>query len=124
LLSQSRIEMDSSAIYVNASSDLIAEGDLRWQLAAHERRVFLTDLLPDMMKWKWCDFATGETLAPAFDEPPELPELSRWMPTEDSKITWDRDDLQVPGGEVDETDLLDTKWTAGTTDCVLMYQYA
>jgi hypothetical protein len=109
--------MDSSAIYLGAWSDFVAEGDLRMRLAAHERRAFLADLVPAMMQWKWCDSVTGETLAPALDEPPELPELSRWMPT-DSNITWDDiPDVDIHNEEMSALCLRDS-------DCVLVYQYA
>jgi hypothetical protein len=111
--------MDSTAIYVTASSELVAEGDLRWRLAAHERHAFLSDFVPAMMKWKWRDYETGEFIAPAFDEQPELPELSRWMPT-DSKKTWD----DLPRGEVKTEGLKDVLMSAGEIDCVLVYQYA
>jgi hypothetical protein len=104
--------MDSSAIYIDARSDLVGKGDLRYQLAACERRAFVSGRVSDMMQWKWCDYVTGDTLAPAFDEPPELPELSKWLPT-DSKTTWD----DVPDVEFDT-------FIERVADSVMVYQYA
>jgi hypothetical protein len=106
--------MDSSAIYVGASSSLLAERD--FHAAASERHAFLTDLVPNMMQWNWVDLATGNLLAPAFDKPPELPELSRWMPTDSTK-TWD----DLTGDEMEPTAV---NRTPGTDDSVLVYQYA
>jgi hypothetical protein len=105
--------MDSSAIYISASSSLIAERNLH--VAAHEQHAFLTDLVPSLMKWKWCDSVTGEIIAPAFDEPPKLPDLSRWMPS-DSKETWD----DLPRGEIDK---IDPKHWNRMADSVLVYQF-
>jgi hypothetical protein len=122
VFSQTGIEMDSTAIYVMASSDLVNEGVFRWRLAGHERRAFESGLVPNLMEWKWCDPVTGETLAPAIDESPELPELSRWMPT-DSNITWE--DLPPADGEADYLrDLFELGGTNKSPDCVLVYQYA
>jgi hypothetical protein len=111
--------MDSSAIYVPASRDLVV--DLRWNMAALERRAFMNNLVPDMMKWEWRDSVTGETLAPAFDEPPKLPKLRRW-PT-DWTLTWD----DLPDREVEDITLIkDTLWSIPiwALDCVLVYEYA
>jgi hypothetical protein len=120
--SQTQIEMDSSAIYVNSSSKLVAEGDLRsHHLASYERVMFATDLEDNLTEWTWRDFATGDTLAPAFDEPPGLPELSRWMPTTDSNITWD-DIQQIRSRDVMPMHVLHR--AAGAPDSVLVYQYA
>jgi hypothetical protein len=119
VVSQARIEMDSSAIYVPATSALlIPEDDLRWRLAEHELSAFIHDLMPGMMEWKWCDSVTGETLALAWDEPPELPELSRWMPTDCHE--WG----DLPEEEMYERDLRELHELAGDLDCVLVYQYA
>jgi hypothetical protein len=107
--------MDSSAIYVDALSDLAFEVSSRW-CPALERRAFASELVSNMMQWKWCDFQTGETLAPAIDEPPKLPELSR-IPT-DSNISWD----DIPGEDL-EVDL-NVVHGANAVDCVLVYQYA
>jgi hypothetical protein len=118
VVSQSAIEMDSSAIYINASSEVVAEGPERYNLAIHERRAFDTGLVPNMMEWKWCDLATGETLAYAFDdEPPELPELKKWVPT-DLEVTWD----DLPD---DETEVLPQSLYVRErpADCVMVYQY-
>jgi hypothetical protein len=118
VVSQSQIEMDSSAIYINASGRLFFE-DVRWRLAKHGKCVYETDLVPSMMKWRWLDFSTGTTLCPAFDEPPALSEMSRWVPT-DQNITWD----EIPSGAVDEQDLADLRLTAGSNDSIMVYQYA
>jgi hypothetical protein len=118
-ISQASIEMDSTAIYVGAKSALVTDGDLRWRLAACERHVYMTYIVPAVLRWAWYDFATGKFLAPAFDRPPELPELSRWMPT-DSKKTWD----DLPYGKAVEKDLRPLHQEAGLPDSVLVYQYA
>jgi hypothetical protein len=103
--------MDSSAIYVNARNDH-ALGDHR-SIVEEERRAYMTTLMRDMMMWKWCDPVTGETLAPALDEPPELPELSRCM---------------LPGSKIasedQDPDELGFVEPAEALDCVLVYQYA
>jgi hypothetical protein len=109
--------MDSSAIYVNASTHLVPGGDYRWNLAPLERHAYLSGLVQDMMQWKWCDFQTGETLAPAIDEPPKLPELSKWMP-DNSNTSWD--DFAGVDLEVN----LSGVYEARHSDCVLVYKYA
>jgi hypothetical protein len=118
--------MDSSAIYVDASSNLVDDSSVhRWELAEREKHAYETDLVPHLMKWEWHDFRTGKTLGPAFDEPPTLPELSRWMPT-DPDITWD--DIVIPSKvHVDsepEEDLDGWNVMNVTNDSVLVYQYA
>jgi hypothetical protein len=110
VFSQSRIETDSSAVYLNASSVPGEDSEFRWRLAAYERQIWTSHILPKLMEWKWRDFHTGEFLANAFDEPPQPPEYDSRMPAGDPKITWD--------------DLRGSNGMPRPPDSVLVYQYA
>jgi hypothetical protein len=112
--------MDSSAIYVPALSNVVAESDLRWRLAAYERYTFETDVAPRLKNWAWRDMATGKKLAPAFDESPQLPAMKRWMPT-DSKKTWNNVSRKQVG-RTERSHFLTSE--VGGSYGVMVYQYA
>jgi hypothetical protein len=103
-------------LYVTATARLASEGDIRWQLAHHEREAF-DDMGSSFINWHWRDPFTGDRIAPAFSEQPKLPELSRWMPTEPER-SWE-DVAAGPGIEQRRLDLL----RQSMADSVMVYQF-
>jgi hypothetical protein len=109
--------MDSCAVYVTATSRLASDGDFRWQLAHHEREAF-ADIGSKVMRWQWCDAITRDPIAPAFSEPPKLPNFSQWMPSGSGR-SWE-DVASSPG--IDQRRL--NHFRQSMADSVVVYQFA